>query len=64
LRTDEIRFGLATLAGVYRDAMAAGEREQGIEAVGLIQRAAEALVRNPSEGLLLQALLLRLSALR
>ena len=30
----------------------------------LIQRAAEALVRNPSEGLLLQALLVRLSALR
>jgi DNA polymerase-3 subunit delta' len=64
LRADELRFGLATLAGVYRDAMVSGEREEGIAAVALIQRAAEALVRNPSEGLLLQALLVRLSALR
>jgi hypothetical protein len=44
--------------------MVAGEREEGIAAVALIQRAAEALMRNPSEGLLLQALLVRLSALR
>ena len=64
LRADELRFGLATLAGSYRDAMVSGERQEGIEAVALIQRAAEALVRNPSEGLLLQALLVRLSALR
>ena len=64
LRADELRFGLATLVGAYRDAMVSGEREEGIAAVALIQRAAEALVRNPSEGLLLQALLVRLSALR
>ena len=64
LRADELRFGLATLAGAYRDAMVAGEREENIAAVALIQRAAEALIRNPSEGLLLQALLVRLSALR
>jgi DNA polymerase-3 subunit delta' len=64
LRADELRFGLATLSGTYRDAVLAGDRHQGIEAVALIQRAVEALVRNPSEGLLLQALLVRLSDLR
>ena len=66
LRHDELRFGLAALAGVYRDALAAGEGDDGanIEAVAAIQAAAEAMIRNPTEALLLQSLLLRLPPLR
>ena len=66
LRHDELRFGLAALAGVYRDALAAGEGDDGanIEAVSAIQAAAEAMIRNPTEALLLQSLLLRLPPLR
>lgn len=62
LRHDELRFGLATLAGVYGDALSSGTSEPGpcIEAVAAIQAAAEAMVRNPTEALLLQSLLLRL----
>ncbi|MGQ0617300.1 MAG: hypothetical protein ACT4PW_09970 [Acidimicrobiia bacterium] len=65
LRTDELRFGLATLAGCYRDAVAAG-RSPGVlvGAVDVIHDANEALVRNPNEALLLQSLFLELSALR
>lgn len=65
LRHDELRFGLATLAAVYAEAMI----EEGvdtracIEAVGAIQAAAEAMVRNPTEALLLQSLLLKLPPL-
>jgi DNA polymerase III subunit delta' len=66
LRHDELRFGLATLAGVYGDALSSGASEPGpcIEAVAAIQAAAEAMVRNPTEALLLQSLLLRLPPLR
>lgn len=66
LRHDELRFGLATLAGVYRDALAAGAGDDraNIDAVGAIQAAAEAMVRNPTEALLLQSLLLKLPPLR
>jgi DNA polymerase III subunit delta' len=66
LRHDELRFGLATLAGVYGDALAAGSTDPGpcIAAVAAIQAAAEAMVRNPTESLLLQDLLLRLPPLR
>jgi hypothetical protein len=66
LRHDELRFGLAALAGVYRDALVAGEGDAGanIEAVSAIQAAAEAMIRNPTEALLLQGLLLRLPPLR
>ena len=65
LRHDELRFGLAMLAGVYRDALAegAGDARANIEAVAAIQAAAEAMVRNPTEALLLQSLLLRLPPL-
>lgn len=64
-RAEELRFGLATLAGRYRDAVTAGTGATGaiIEAVEAIDRAAEALARNPNEPLLLQSLLLRLPAL-
>lgn len=66
LRHDELRFGLATLAGAYRDALAdrAGDDQANIEAVAAIQAAAEAMVRNPTEALLLQSLLLKLPPLR
>jgi len=64
LRMDELRFGLATLAGTYRDALAGETPDvaRHVDAVAAIQDAAEALVRNPNETLLLQALLLKLPA--
>lgn len=66
LRTDELRFGLATVAATYRDAikLRTAERRYCVEALDAIQAAAHALVRNPSESLLLQALLVRLLPLR
>lgn len=64
-RTDELRAGLATLAGHYRDRLAAGvtgpEAARCLDAVAAIDAANEALIRNPNEVLWLQALLLRLS---
>lgn len=66
LRADELGFGLAVLAGAYRDALAGGVAEPRacVDAVGAVQAAAEAVVRNPTESLLLSALLLRLAPLR
>jgi DNA polymerase-3 subunit delta' len=65
LRMDELRLGLATLAGAYRDALAAGTAAPDAYASALdaIQVAAEALPRNPNESLLLQSLLLGLTPL-
>ena len=65
LRTDELRFGLATLSAAYRDALVAGAADARAcaEAVEALRAAAENLVRNPGEALLLQALLLRLPPL-
>jgi hypothetical protein len=56
---------LALLAGEYREALAAGTGDGRAYAasVDAIQAAAEAIVRNPSEQLFLQALLLRLAPL-
>jgi DNA polymerase III subunit delta' len=63
-RTDELRFGLATLAGRYRDAAAAADQPAPyVEAVAAIHRAAEALLRSPNEALLLQGLFLGLPRL-
>ncbi len=60
-RTEELRFGLATLAARYRDEIAAGDERQGLsEVVDRIRAAAEALTRNPNEALLLQALFAKL----
>jgi len=66
LRTDELRFGLGTLAECYRDALVAraADTRACVAAVEALQNTAEALVRNPKEDLLLQALLLRLPPLR
>ncbi len=61
LRVDELHFGLATLAGVYRDRLADDARRSGLAAVNAIRDANEALVRNPNAALLLQALFLRLA---
>lgn len=65
-RIDELRAGLAEIAGAYRDHLVAGSaRPDGlVTAVGDIHRAIEALDRNPNEPLLLQALLLRLPSAR
>lgn len=66
LRHDEFRFGLATLAGVYGDALhaGAGDHRACLDALAAIQAAAAAMVRNPTEALLLQDLLLRLPPLQ
>jgi DNA polymerase-3 subunit delta' len=56
-RNAEIRFGLAVLAAEYRDQLAnAGDPAPHLAALRDVQAAAEALVRNPNEALLLQAL--------
>jgi len=60
-RNAEIRFGLAVLAGEYRDQLAAThDPTPHLEALRDVQAAAEALVRNPNELLLLQALVVGL----
>ncbi len=65
LRYDELRFGMATMARVYRDHLVQGGLQLGedatYDALAAIQTAAENLVRNPNEALLLQDLFLRLS---
>lgn len=64
-RAEELRFGLATLADRYRAALTegVGDASAVMTSVHAIDRAAEALVRNPNEALLLQDLLLRLASL-
>lgn len=60
-RTEELRFGLATLASRYRELLVAGGPVGGpMEAIGRLRTAADALVRNPNEALLLQGLLVDL----
>lgn len=61
-RTEELRFGFATLAIRYRDMIATNQDDKvALGAVDYLRQSSEALVRNPNETLLLQALLLRLS---
>ena len=63
-RTAELRFGLATLAAAYRDAMAAGDvRPSYVEAEARLEAAAIALDRYPNETLLLQALFAHLPSI-
>jgi DNA polymerase-3 subunit delta' len=60
-RTAELRFGLATLAAVYRDALVDGQpRRSYVAAVDRLDAAGLALDRYPNETLLLQALLAQL----
>lgn len=61
-RTDELRFGLATLARRYTDELATARRPQELfDKLAAIQFASEALIRNPNEALLLEDLLFQLS---
>ena len=61
LRTDELRFGMATLCRVYRDRLLAGTDKDAVTAIDRLQFASNELIRNPNEALFLQALLLDLS---
>ncbi len=66
-RTDEIRFGLATLTARYREQITvqpgvsdiAADR-RAIKAIDRLRATAESLIRSPNEALALQALLLDL----
>ncbi len=63
-RTDELRFGLLTLARRSRDELTIAARPGAeVEALAAIQRTSEGLVRNPTERLQLQALFLTLGSL-
>lgn len=66
VRADELRFGMASLAAVYRDLLVEGGtatvgRGGAERAIRALDAAAEALVRNPNETLLLQGLLVTLT---
>ncbi len=67
-RTDELKFGLAILAGAYRDAFTSDppalDPRACVDAIALIEDSHKVMERNPNETLLLQALLLRLPVLR
>jgi DNA polymerase-3 subunit delta' len=60
-RTDEIRFGLATMAARYREEFGP-EPRLALTAIDAIEDSHKSMERNPSETLLLHALLLRLPA--
>jgi DNA polymerase III subunit delta' len=67
-RMDELKAGMAALAGVYRDRLAAGggpgsAAADAVESVRLIQELYANLAYNPNELLQLQALLVRLGRL-
>lgn len=62
--TDELRMGLGSLAATYRDELkVTSDPSDTLVALAAIQDAAEALLRNPNEELLLLALALRLPSL-
>lgn len=62
LRGDELRFGLATLAGALRERLAAGADPTAVaEELARVAEIGPALRRTPNEALLLQSLLLDLS---
>jgi len=77
-RTDELRAGFAVLAAAYRDRLLSlaapdtmpsawsGRTEERIReltgAITVVERSSAELVRNPDESLLLEAMLVRLSA--
>lgn len=64
IRTDELRMGLGSLAATYRDELlVASDPTKALEGLAAIQRAADNLVRNPNEELLLLDLALQLPAL-
>ncbi len=64
-RTDEIRFGLATLSARYREQIASERNDpaadrRAVRAVDRLRATAESLIRSPNEALTLQALFLDL----
>ena len=59
-RDDELRFGLAVMAKVYRDQLMAAPTATLVSAIDRLRMTNEHLARNPSEELMLQALLLDL----
>jgi DNA polymerase III subunit delta' len=66
VRADELRFGMASLAAVYRDALVGAggptlTRAGATASIRALDAGAEALIRNPNETLLLQGLLATLS---
>jgi DNA polymerase-3 subunit delta' len=62
-RTDEIKFGLATMAARYRDELP-NDPAPALAALAAIEDAHTSMERNPNETLLLHALLLALPELR
>jgi DNA polymerase-3 subunit delta' len=62
-RTDEIKFGLATMAARYRDELPSDPRT-ALQAIESIEDSHTSMERNPNETLLLHALLLALPPLR
>jgi hypothetical protein len=62
-RTDEIQFGLATMAARYRDELTV-QPQVAIDGIEAIEDSHKSMERNPNETLLLHALLLRLPALQ
>ena len=60
-RTEELRSGFAILAAAYRDRLVEGGGRACLAAIEAIGAANEALIRNPNETLLLQALMVKLS---
>ena len=65
VRTDELRAGLATLAGVYRSRLTASppSRKAAISVIGLLDEAGSRLSLNVNEPLLLEWLLVELDRL-
>ncbi|MCP3988428.1 MAG: hypothetical protein GY724_05125 [Actinomycetia bacterium] len=61
-RSDELRFGMATLARAYRDRLVAAPDANADRSLQLIQSTTENLIRNPNEPLLLQDLLLQMGS--
>ncbi len=61
LRTDELRFGLATLSRVYLDRLVQASDPEAVRAIARTQFAANELIRNPNEALFLQSLFLDLT---
>jgi DNA polymerase-3 subunit delta' len=77
-RTDELRAGFAVLAAAYRDRLVvlaaphpmpsawSGRTEERVRelsgAIAVVERSSAELIRNPNESLLLEAMLVRLSA--
>ncbi len=64
-RTDEIRFGLATLGTRYRDQITSEPHDpaadrRALRAIDRLRATSESLIRSPNEALALQALLLDL----